>query len=146
MFSTMPIDEIPLIEPHLKFLSTTAFKNEGFRICGLVKELHFIYLCRNCKKFGRQSWLLIAIVVTELLVAIKFDPETISRPLPMHIKYFWIVGCAGRFVILKYSTISLILCHTIPIVNDPSEKCFEKILGIGENAGNQHFLLFPQFF
>ena len=26
------------------------------------------------------------------------------------------------------------------------KKPFENIMGIGENAGNQHFLLFPQYF
>ena len=26
------------------------------------------------------------------------------------------------------------------------EKAFENIVGKGENAGNQHFLLFPQYF
>ena len=29
---------------------------------------------------------------------------------------------------------------------NPEEKAFENIVGKGENAGNQHFLLFPQSF
>ena len=37
---------------------------------------------------------------------------------------------------------SLTLLHTIPTFNDPFENIVEK----GENAGNQHFLLFPQCF
>ena len=40
----------------------------------------------------------------------------------------------------------LTLYHTIPTFNDPEERPFEKILGKGENAGNQHFLLFPRYF
>ena len=33
-----------------------------------------------------------------------------------------------------------------PDFNDPKEEGFGKTLGKGENAGNQHFLLFPQCF
>ena len=41
----------------------------------------------------------------------------------------------------------LTLYHTIPTFNDPqTEKPFENIVGKGENAGKQHFLLFPQCF
>ena len=41
---------------------------------------------------------------------------------------------------------SLILYHTITTFNDPKKKAFENIVGKEENADNQHFLLFPQFF
>ena len=37
----------------------------------------------------------------------------------------------------------LTLSHTIPTFYDPTKESFENILGKGENAGNQHFLLFP---
>ena len=40
----------------------------------------------------------------------------------------------------------LILYHTIPTFNDLEKEAFENIAGKGENAGNQHFLLFPQCF
>ena len=41
----------------------------------------------------------------------------------------------------------LTLYHTIPIFNDLVEEGFGKnTVGKGENAGNQHFLLFPQCF
>ncbi|XP_060556439.1 phosphatidylserine synthase 2-like [Ruditapes philippinarum] len=46
-------------------------------------------------KFGRQSWMMIAIVITELLVTVKFDYETITKPLPKTIAYFWILGFLG---------------------------------------------------
>lgn len=46
----------------------------------------------NCKQFGRQSWILAAIIITEILIVIKFDFETISKPLPTHIAYAWILG------------------------------------------------------
>ena len=39
------------------------------------------------------------------------------------------------------------LYHTIPTFHYPwKKKAFENIVGKGENAGNQHFLLFPQCF
>ena len=40
----------------------------------------------------------------------------------------------------------LTLYHTIPTPNNPGNKAFENIVGNGENAGNQHFLLFPHCF
>ena len=40
----------------------------------------------------------------------------------------------------------LTLYHTIPTFNDPKEETLENTVGKGENAGNQHFLLFPQCF
>ena len=40
----------------------------------------------------------------------------------------------------------LTIYHTILTFNDPGRGVFEKIVGKGENAGNQHFLLFPQSF
>ena len=41
---------------------------------------------------------------------------------------------------------SLTLYHTILTLNDPREEGFGNTVGKGENAGNQHFLLFPQCF
>ena len=38
------------------------------------------------------------------------------------------------------------VCHTSPAFNDLAKKPFENTVGNGENAGNQHFLLFPQCF
>ena len=40
----------------------------------------------------------------------------------------------------------LTLYHKIPIFNNPWIKAFENIAEKWENAGNQHLLLFPQFF
>ena len=40
----------------------------------------------------------------------------------------------------------LTLYNTIPTLTTPRKKAFENIVGKGENAGNQHFLLFPQCF
>ena len=40
----------------------------------------------------------------------------------------------------------LTLYHTIPNFNDPEKEDLENIKGKRENAGYQHFLLFPQLF
>ena len=44
------------------------------------------------------------------------------------------------------TTDELTLYHTILTFNDPRKKPLENIVGKGENAGNQHFLLFPTLF
>ena len=36
--------------------------------------------------------------------------------------------------------------HTVTPFDAPEKQAFENIVGNGENAGNQHFLLFPQCF
>ena len=35
------------------------------------------------------------IIITEFLIVVKFDWETISKPLPRHISLFWIAGALG---------------------------------------------------
>ena len=40
----------------------------------------------------------------------------------------------------------LTLYHTVPSLKTLKKKAFENIVGKGENAGHQHFLLFPQCF
>ncbi|ESO97633.1 hypothetical protein LOTGIDRAFT_103737 [Lottia gigantea] len=52
----------------------------------------------DCKKFGRQSWLIIAIIVTEFLIIAKFDWKTISKPLPRPVAAFWLVGLCGLVI------------------------------------------------
>ncbi|PAA93971.1 hypothetical protein BOX15_Mlig025942g2, partial [Macrostomum lignano] len=45
----------------------------------------------SCKKFGRQAWLLTAIIVTEALICVKFDWPTVSKPPPTRIIVIWSV-------------------------------------------------------
>ena len=40
----------------------------------------------------------------------------------------------------------LTLYHTIPTFNDPWKEAYKNIVGKGENAGNQHLILFPPCF
>ena len=44
----------------------------------------------QCKRFGRQAWVVTAIVITEVLIVCKFDWHTITKPLPSHIVIVWI--------------------------------------------------------
>ena len=46
----------------------------------------------DCESFGRQSWVILAIVITEFLIVARFDWETITKPLPRHVLVFWICG------------------------------------------------------
>ena len=41
---------------------------------------------------GRQSWMLVAILVTECLICFKFGWETITKPIPSSITVWWLVG------------------------------------------------------
>jgi phosphatidylserine synthase 2 len=43
----------------------------------------------RCKRFGRQSWVITAIVITEVLIVFKFDWETVTKPLPFSIVLVW---------------------------------------------------------
>uniref|UniRef100_A0A834RB05 Phosphatidylserine synthase n=1 Tax=Sarcoptes scabiei TaxID=52283 RepID=A0A834RB05_SARSC len=78
----------------------------------------------TCTKFGRQSWVLIAVIITELLIILKFDYNVITKPLPQHIFYLWI----GAFMILVAWTIwRFLLKNTIQIFyNSKKKKIKEK--------------------
>ena len=45
---------------------------------------------------------------------------------------------------MKDQTADIILYHTIRLLTTLKKKPFENIVGKGENADNQHFLLLPQ--
>ena len=53
------------------------------------------------------------------------------------------IGCFDKYII-QLGHRNVILYHTFWTYNDPGKKVFENILEKGENADNQHFLLFPQ--
>jgi len=48
----------------------------------------------ECNKLGRQTWVLITIIMTELLICIKFGKDTMTKPLPRHIALWWVLGAA----------------------------------------------------
>eukprot|EP00064_Thunnus_orientalis_P010313 superscaffoldBa00001388_g10339 len=44
------------------------------------------------KKLGQQAWLVAAITVTEFLIVVKYDPNTIMLPIPFFIMQCWLLG------------------------------------------------------
>ncbi|XP_077144130.1 phosphatidylserine synthase 2 isoform X1 [Ranitomeya variabilis] len=44
------------------------------------------------KKLGQQAWMVAAITVTEFLIVVKYDPYTITLPLPFYVAQCWILG------------------------------------------------------
>ena len=51
---------------------------------------------------GQHCWLLLATVLTELLVITKWSRGIFLEPLPVHVKWGWIVG--GTLLVL-YPTV-----------------------------------------
>ena len=64
-----------------------------------------------------------------------------QRPCAEFFFYFMNHGSLDHPWFMPFS-----LYHTILTSNDPEREGFEKHCGKGENAGNQHFLLFSQCF
>ena len=44
---------------------------------------------------GTQTWVVITIIFTEVLICLKFDWETVTKPFPPHISICWIVAGIG---------------------------------------------------
>lgn len=49
----------------------------------------------NCEKLGRQSWVLLSVVITEVLICAKFGWKTITIPLPKSIALWWLAFGLG---------------------------------------------------
>ena len=57
---------------------------------GVAMREVFEYMDNSqCKRFGRQSWVITAIIITEVLIVFKFDSATATKPLPFHIVLVW---------------------------------------------------------
>lgn len=50
------------------------------------------------KKLGQQAWLVAAITVTEFLIVVKYDPNTIMLPIPFFIMQCWFLGLIVIFI------------------------------------------------
>lgn len=74
---------------------------------------------RNIKLFGRQSWMIAGIIVTEFLITLKFDWELISMPLPRHVVIFWSVGLVSLFL---YTIWKFYIKRDVKLDILPSEK------------------------
>jgi phosphatidylserine synthase 2 len=71
----------------------------------------------ECSTFGRQSWIILAIVSTEFLIVAKFDPVTITKPLPREIVLLWLVGI---FILILWTMWNFVIQPYIR--GQPSEK------------------------
>ncbi|TNN17735.1 Phosphatidylserine synthase 2 [Schistosoma japonicum] len=49
----------------------------------------------KCKRFGRQAWMLSSIIITELLIVMKFGWDVVTKPFPKHICIFWSLILTG---------------------------------------------------
>ena len=66
------------------------------QLCKLTTITSPPCLCRrNCKTFGAQSWISSALIITEALVSLKFDWDTLTRPLPRPVAIVWMVGLSA---------------------------------------------------
>ena len=46
----------------------------------------------TCKKFGRQSWMILFILATEVLIIVRFDYPLVAKPFPPKIAWSWRAG------------------------------------------------------
>ncbi|XP_065070770.1 phosphatidylserine synthase 2-like [Rhopilema esculentum] len=60
-----------------------------------IREVYQYMDDSSCKRFGQQSWILAAIIITETLICLKFGWETIQMPPPSHIVLFWTLLLTG---------------------------------------------------
>ena len=69
--------------------------------------------CSNCKKIGAQTLLIVAIIVTEVLITLKFDWQTFTKPLPRHVVVGWIIGLAALAIwTIWHFYLQRLLTHT----------------------------------
>jgi len=55
-----------------------------------VRESYEYMSNPKCKRFGQQSWMAVAILITECLVTYKFGYEIVTKPFPTHVIVFWV--------------------------------------------------------
>lgn len=67
---------------------------ESARAAAAANTITIFHLSRRkfYKKFGQQAWLVAAITVTEFLIVVKYDPHTITLPIPFFIMQCWFLG------------------------------------------------------
>ncbi|XP_043562113.1 phosphatidylserine synthase 2 isoform X2 [Chiloscyllium plagiosum] len=68
----------------LEWLSMKPYHWQGLWNIHSYKKFH--------KKLGQQAWLVAAITVTEFLIVLKYDPYTLTLPIPFYVIQCWILG------------------------------------------------------
>ena len=100
-------------------------RDGGARLgCRVFEQLWAAYVHSDRWMFSFVDFIFFPSLLFSVKVKVTLAPERQKR------------GCWMR----------LTLYHTIPSFNDLIKWPFENTVGKGENAGNQHFLLFPQYF
>ncbi|KAI8869095.1 PSS-domain-containing protein [Ramicandelaber brevisporus] len=56
-----------------------------------VREFYDYLSDPNCKRIGAQLWLILAIILTEVIICIKWSRGLFTEPAPMFVKAFWVV-------------------------------------------------------
>ena len=83
----------------------------------------------ECNKLGRQTWVLITIIMTELLICLKFGWSTITKPLPRHIAMWWVLGATLLIVYTFVKELTPLLIKTVKYSLD-LHICFDKKMSI----------------
>ena len=92
--------------------------------------------------FTKQSQLLATLNERLLKALWKKEEMLITNPIVLFPQCYLPFSCQ----LICFLQCLLTLCQIIPTFNDPEKEIFENMEGKGENAGTQHFLLFPQCF
>ncbi len=71
--------------------NVTQFNIFCYPVCKLNYYAINLLFYRNCKQFGTQSWVLIAIIMLEFVIVCKFDWKTVTMAMPRHMAIFWIL-------------------------------------------------------
>eukprot|EP00096_Caligus_rogercresseyi_P010772 TRINITY_DN4020_c0_g1_i1.p1 TRINITY_DN4020_c0_g1~~TRINITY_DN4020_c0_g1_i1.p1 ORF type:complete len:457 (+),score=134.28 TRINITY_DN4020_c0_g1_i1:64-1434(+) len=74
----------------------------------------------ECDKLGRQSWVLLAVISTELLVCLKFGWGTMTKPIPQSIVLWWL---AGAVLIVIYTFVKFVILKPTRLPQPEKEPC-----------------------
>uniref|UniRef100_A0A8C4Q0C6 Phosphatidylserine synthase n=1 Tax=Eptatretus burgeri TaxID=7764 RepID=A0A8C4Q0C6_EPTBU len=82
-------------EHYLVLLRLLFFVNAG----GVaLREVYDFMNEHFANKLGQQAWMVAAVIVTEFLIVVKYDPYTLTLPLPFYVTQFWICSLLGIFI------------------------------------------------
>lgn len=64
----------------------------------LRETFDYLVDTRETKRFGRQAWLIVLIIITEILIVLKFDWELVTKPMPSGVQNFLIATVVVWFL------------------------------------------------
>jgi hypothetical protein len=71
---------------------------------------------------GTQTWMAIAIITTEVLIVFKFDWETVTKPFPPDIAFYWLIFLSALTLYTIFHFILRPLYHSIVYADDKKKK------------------------